>query len=145
GIKIKKGFIMNIFKNDDLGKLILRLMIGGLMLFHGVAKLQNGIGFIEEMVIGAGLPRELAYGVYIAEVLAPLLIILGIQVRLAALTVMAVMVGAVYFAHMKDLLELTKHGAWALEVQAFFFMGAMALFFMGSGKYAVAPKRKPKA
>ncbi|CAA6813055.1 MAG: Unknown protein, partial [uncultured Sulfurovum sp.] len=33
---------MNIFKNDDLGKLILRLMIGGLMLFHGVAKLQNG-------------------------------------------------------------------------------------------------------
>ncbi|CAA6806270.1 MAG: Unknown protein, partial [uncultured Sulfurovum sp.] len=39
---------MKFFNNDDLGKLILRLMIGGLMLFHGISKLQNGVGFIEE-------------------------------------------------------------------------------------------------
>jgi hypothetical protein len=31
--------VMKLFKNDDLGKLILRLVVGVLMLFHGVAKL----------------------------------------------------------------------------------------------------------
>lgn len=135
---------MKIFDNDDLGKLILRLMIGGLMLFHGVAKLQNGIGFIETTVTEAGLPVELAYGVYIAEVLAPILIILGIQVRLSALSIIAVMAGAIYFVHMDKLLTVTKHGAWGIEVPVFFLMGALALVFTGAGRY-VMPTKKANA
>lgn len=40
--------------NADIGKLILRLTIGGLMLFHGWAKVVNGIGGIKAMVAKAG-------------------------------------------------------------------------------------------
>lgn len=132
---------MKIFKNDDLGKLILRLMVGGLMLFHGVAKLQSGVGFIAGKLEAIKLPPELAYGVYATEILAPILIIIGIQVRLAALSIVGTMVGAIYLVHMSDIWTLTKHGAWGIELQMLFLMSALALFFMGSGKYAVSPKR----
>ena len=45
-------------ENADLGKLIIRLTLGGLMLFHGIAKLLNGIGFIEGELASHGLPRR---------------------------------------------------------------------------------------
>jgi putative oxidoreductase len=31
--------------NADLGKLIVRLTLGGLLLFHGIAKLFHGVGW----------------------------------------------------------------------------------------------------
>ncbi len=37
---------------DDLGKLLLRLAVGGLMLFHGLHKLFGGVGFISGMLVG---------------------------------------------------------------------------------------------
>ncbi len=46
--------------NADLGKLIVRLTLGGLLLFHGIAKLLNGIGFIEGQLASHGLPTILA-------------------------------------------------------------------------------------
>ncbi|CAA6825592.1 MAG: DoxX family protein [uncultured Sulfurovum sp.] len=132
---------MKIFYNDDLGKLILRLMIGGLMLFHGIAKLQHGLGFIEETLVAHKLPAVLAYGLYVAEIIAPILIILGIQVRLSALTVLVAMVGAIYLVHLKDVWTLTKHGAWGIEVQMFFLMGSLSLFFMGAGNYVARARQ----
>ena len=132
---------MKIFENDDLGKLILRLMVGGLMLFHGVAKLSNGVGFIEGMLVEAGLPAMIAYGIYIAEIVAPILIILGIQVRLASLTIVFAMASAIYLVHMNDLFTVTKHGAWSIEGPMLFLMAALSLLFMGAGKYVVGAKK----
>ena len=36
--------------NSDLGKLLLRISIGGLMIFHGVSKLLHGHDFIQGML-----------------------------------------------------------------------------------------------
>lgn len=33
-------------RSNDFGLLLLRITVGGLMLFHGVSKLINGVGFI---------------------------------------------------------------------------------------------------
>jgi len=132
---------MNALHNDDLGKLILRLMIGGLMLFHGISKLANGVDGIESMVVAAGLPAVITYGIYVAEVVAPILIILGIQVRLSALTIVIAMIGAIYLAHLEDVWKLTKHGAWAIELQMLFLLSSLSLMFMGSGKYVVTVKK----
>jgi putative oxidoreductase len=33
--------------SQSIGKLILRIMVGGLLLFHGADKVLHGIGFIE--------------------------------------------------------------------------------------------------
>ena len=46
-MKIDKNFL----RNNDLGLLLLRLTIGGLMLFHGIHKLVSGVGFISGMLV----------------------------------------------------------------------------------------------
>jgi len=129
-------------KNNDLGLLILRLTLGGLMLFHGVAKLINGISGIESMLSSKGLPSFFAYGVYVGEVLIPILLILGFRTRIAALIFAFNMLVAMFLAHAGDIFSLSKHGGWAVELIALFLFGAITLFFTGSGKYALSTTNK---
>src|SRR5690242_9178736 len=74
---------------EDAGKLLLRLAVGGLMLFHGVLKLRPGHGLasIKALVIAKALPGFIGYGVYLGEIIAPLLLIAGVATRAAAATV----------------------------------------------------------
>ncbi|MBF0586637.1 DoxX family protein [Prosthecochloris sp. N3] len=128
----------NVISSNDLGKLLLRLSVGGLMLFHGVHKLQHGVDFISNMLAEAGLPQVLSYGVFVGEVIAPLMIVLGILSRPAALVEAFVMLMAVYLVHMGELWQLTEHGGYALELQALYFFGSLAIVFLGSGRYSVS-------
>jgi putative oxidoreductase len=120
--------------SSDFGKLLLRLMVGGLMLFHGIAKINGGIDFIINKVTQEGFPEFLAYGVYIGEVVAPLLIILGLKTRFASFIVVLTMAFAIYLVHANDLFEITKTGAWAIELQMMYLLSALALMFLGAGK-----------
>jgi putative oxidoreductase len=131
----------NLLQNDALGKLVVRLTVGVLMLFHGVNKIMHpdSLGFIRSMLEGADLPAALAYGVYAGEVIAPLLIILGIYSRLGGLVVAVNMLFAIWLAHSADIFTLSEHGGWALELQGFYLFTALALVFLGSGRYAVKP------
>ncbi len=122
---------------DELGKLLLRLAIGGLMLFHGVAHLRHGIGGISLAVSKHGLPSAFAYAVFIGELLAPIAVILGIFTRPAAVLIAVDMVFAVWLAHMDDILRIGKTGGYSLELQALFFLGAMVIALLGPGRYAV--------
>ncbi|MGP4845400.1 DoxX family protein [Marinobacter sp. 1Y8] len=122
-------------ENADLGKLIVRLTLGGLLLFHGVSKLFNGIGFIESQLISHGLPAVLAYGVYVGEVIAPLMLILGYQTKIGALIVVVNMVVAIALVHANQLMSLAGNGGWALELQGFFLFIALAVVFLGPGRY----------
>ena len=72
---------------DDLGKLILRVTVAGLLIFHGISKLKAGIGWMAGPLGAAHLPFALGYGVYVAEVLAPVLLVLGIFTRPAAVII----------------------------------------------------------
>lgn len=122
---------------DDLGKLLLRLAVGGLMLFHGLHKLFDGIGSIKGMLAAQGLPEFIAYGVLVGEVVAPCLIILGILTRPAALVLAFTMVVAWLMVGMGDSLLLDKTGAWAIESLVYFFLAALAIAFCGAGRYSV--------
>ncbi|BES69011.1 DoxX family protein [Marinobacter nanhaiticus D15-8W] len=122
-------------ENADLGKLIIRLTLGGLLLFHGIAKLFHGVGFVESQLASHGLPTFLAYGVYIGELLAPLMIILGYQTRIGALIVVINMIVAIALVHTHELMSLSRSGGWALELQGFFLFIALALVFLGPGRY----------
>jgi putative oxidoreductase len=123
-------------RNDDLGKLLLRLCVGGLMMFHGISKLIHGHGFIVAKLKSAGLPVLLVAGVPIGEVIAPLLIVLGLFTRPAALIEALLMAMAVWLVHMGQLTAISNMGGYALELQAFYFFGALAVFFMGAGGYS---------
>ncbi|MBA2351454.1 MAG: DoxX family protein, partial [Burkholderiales bacterium] len=69
---------------DDIGKLVLRLTLGGLILLHGISKVKNGVEGIAGMLQAQGLPAALAYGVYVGEVIAALLVLAGFYARIGA-------------------------------------------------------------
>ena len=122
---------------NDLGKLILRLTLGVLILLHGIAKISGGTAGIEKMLQGNGLPGFLAPGVYVGEILAPILVILGFYARLGAAVIVVNMLFAVLLVHRADLFLLTKTGGWALELQAFFLFTAVAVALIGPGRYGI--------
>ncbi|MBO1112854.1 DoxX family protein [Bordetella petrii] len=124
-------------KSDDTGKLILRLSLGILVLMHGLAKLSGGVGGIAGMLSSHGLPGFLAYGAYIGEVVGPLLVILGLYSRLGALFIAINMIVAILLVHTAQLSGVTQQGGWALELQGMFLFSALAVAFMGAGRFAV--------
>jgi putative oxidoreductase len=128
--------------NIDLGLLLLRIAVGGLMLFHGVNKLVNGISGIEGMLTGMGVPGFLAYLVIVAEFLAAILIILGIWTRAAAFVMLGNMVVAILMAHSTHIFTLDPNtGGWAIELPMFYLLTSAALCLTGGGKYAVTRGR----
>ena len=124
--------------NSDLGKLILRLLVGLLLLFHGIDKLQHGYGFVEQMLVKAGFPGYFSHLVLVGELLAPFFMILGLYTRQAALIQAFVMLMAIFLVHTKELFSVSPHGGYALELQAFYFFGALAVFFLGAGCFNLA-------
>lgn len=128
-------------KNTDLALLILRLSVGILLLLHGISKIVYGGGFIEQLVLAQGLPAFLSYGVYIGEVLAPLLLIAGVATRAAAGVIIVNFVVAVLMVHTGDILSLGAEGGWKLELIGLYTFGALALLVAGGGKYALSHKQ----
>jgi putative oxidoreductase len=126
---------------NDLGKLILRVTLGVLILLHGIAKLTGGVDGIVGMVEKTGMPGALGYLVYVGEVVAPLLLILGLWTRLAALVVAINMVVAVALVHMGELFTLGKQGGWALELQGMFLFAAIGVALLGAGRFSVGGAR----
>ncbi|OOG25717.1 GntR family transcriptional regulator [Thioalkalivibrio denitrificans] len=122
---------------EDLGKLILRVTLGWLILMHGIHKLIHGVSGIEGMIEGIGLPGFLAYTVYIGEVLAPVLLILGFYARVGAALIAVTMVVAIALAHPHELFDLTRFGGWALELQGMFLFTAVALALTGPGRLSI--------
>lgn len=119
---------------QDTAKLLLRLTLGVLTLLHGIAKVTGGIDPILGMVAKAGLPSAIGYGVYVGEVLAPLLLIVGTWTRAAAIVIAINMIAAVALAHVAQLATLSPTGGWALELQGFYLAMALAIALLGAGR-----------
>jgi len=122
---------------DDLAKLILRLLVGVLLLFHGAHKVMTGIQPIMDMVTAHGLPGFLAYGVYIGEVVAPILVILGLFARVGGALIVINMIVAVLLAGMGRLLVIDQMGGYALEIEAFYLFGGLVIALQGAGAYGL--------
>lgn len=124
-------------RSDDTGKLVLRLALGILILLHGIAKVGGGVSGIGGMLASHGLPSVLAYGVYVGEIVAPVLLIVGLFTRPAAWIIAINMLVAIWLVHSKELGALGKNGGWALELQGMFLFAAVALGFMGGGRFGL--------
>jgi putative oxidoreductase len=120
--------------SDKTGKFILRVVLGVIVLLHGIGKLQGGVAPIAGMVTANGLPAWVAYGVYAGEVIGPLLLIAGFYARVGAALIAVNMLFALFLAHRGEVFALTAHGTWAIETQALMLFAAIALALMGPGK-----------
>lgn len=121
----------------DLGKLLLRIALGVLILFHGVAKLLHGLDVVAGAVAAAGLPAFVGYGVYLGELVAPILLLLGLWTRPAAAVVAINMLGAFALVHYTQLATLGVGGGWALELQGMYLLTALAIALLGAGRFSV--------
>ena len=127
--------------NENTGKLILRIVLGLLILLHGISKLRGGIGWLDGALENAGLPVFLKYGVYVGEVLAPLAVLAGWYSRIGAWLIAVNMLFALGLAHGAELFTINpESGGLALELQYMFFFTAIALALIGPGRYAVNQK-----
>jgi putative oxidoreductase len=129
---------MNRFHNDDLAKLIVRITCAGLLILHGSHSLTHGIQHIKDMVRNVGLPEFVAYGNLVGEVLAPILMIVGYRARIAALIVAFNMLASILIAHRDIAFARNDFGGWMIELNVFYMLTALAVFFSGAGRYSLS-------
>lgn len=138
-ILTEKHIIIKKMKKDhNVGLLILRLLIGLLMLLHGIGKLNGGLDFVQGMLVEKGMPGFIAYGALVGEILAPIAIIIGFRTRIAAAIYAFNCLVAIFMVHSAMLFSLSQTGGWAVELLGLYFFGAIVLFFTGAGDYAVS-------
>ena len=125
----------------DLGKLLLRAVLGALILLHGIAKLRTGVAGIAGSLAEAGVPGAVAYLVYVGEVVAPILLIIGLWTRPAALVVVVNMIVAILLSHSAQVFHLSRSGGWAVELQAMYLFTALAVALLGAGRFSVAGRK----
>lgn len=122
----------------DLGLLVLRLVLGGLFVAHGLDKLFGwfdglGRGGTEELLSGYGFtePKILTWVLAVSETAGGALLILGLFTPAAAAAILAVMANVI----------IVK-GDWArflggVELEMMYAGAAFALLFTGPGRVSL--------
>jgi putative oxidoreductase len=132
---------MNPAAQQDLARLLLRLVLGLCVLLHGIAKIRHGVGPIEQMLVAKGLPSVLAYGALVGEVLAPLMVLVGWHARIGGALIAINMLFALFLVHMGQLFALDgQSGGWAVELQMMFLVTAIAIALLGPGRFSLNQK-----
>jgi len=127
--------------SEQFGKLVLRLGLGGLILFHGVHKLLTGLDPVKAMLASHNLPDALAYGAYLGEIVAPVLIILGLFTRIGGALIALEVLALVLLGGAPQVLTISPGGAYGLEVEALYFISAVAVVLVGAGRISLGRGR----
>lgn len=133
---------------SHLGPTVLRLGLGTVFLAHAYAKLAvftlpGTVAFFE----ANGLPGWTAYPVLAVELLGGLCLVAGYQVRLAALALIPVMLGALIPHAANGWMFTSPGGGW--EYVAFLLVALVAQLLVGKGGAAasaestLAPSARP--
>lgn len=129
----------------DAGLLLLRFGVGTILLFHGIYKATHSVAWISGPLAKAGLPAWMSYGVYIGEIVAPALLILGLWTRMAALIIAFNMFMAIFLARRGDIGKINPMGgAWAIEIEVLLMVAALALALTGGGRFALGGGTKSR-
>jgi putative oxidoreductase len=121
--------------NPDLALLILRVVLGIIMIYHGWAKVTDLGGTIEGMT-GMGVPAPAVAAIFatVAEFVGGLLMLVGAFTDIAGLMFAIDMLGAITFVHAKNGFSVANGGIeWPLVLAA----AALAIALAGPGRYAV--------
>ena len=123
----------------DLGILLLRLATG-ILLFtaHGLGKLLSFDKRFHTFSDPIGVGHEISFMlVLVAEIVCPVLIILGLFTRFAAIPVIIMMAVAIFMVHF--------NGPWnKIELPLLFLIPAFVLLITGPGKYSFDYRLKNK-
>lgn len=114
--------------------LVLRVVLGGLFVYHGVDKFDGGIDMVERMFDSWGVPAPglTAPLTAIVEIVAGVALVVGALTRLAALLLAIVMVGALLYVK-TDLGIISTDPMPGAELDLALLAGLVALMATGPG------------
>ena len=119
---------------NDLAMALLRIGVSGMMLSHGIPKIERlfaeTIEFPDPLGVGATVSLILTL---IGEVVAPLLILIGYKTKLAAIPAFITMIVAAFIVHAEDSFG-TK------EKALLYALCFLVIFLAGPGKYSINKK-----
>lgn len=119
---------------QNLGLLVLRLLVGFGIALHGWGKISGDISAFAEGAVagrlGFPMPVLFAWAAALSEFLGGLSLIFGLFTRLGALMVLFVMATAFFLFHAAD--------PWEMKELAFVYGSTvLALIFTGGGRYSL--------
>lgn len=122
--------------DTDLAAFILRVTFGIMFLAHGLLKLlvfglEGTAGFFDSV----GIFGWLAYIVTPLEILAGIALILGFQTQLVSLSMIPILLGALYVHVGNGWVFSVPNGGW--EYPAFLIVIAVVVSMLGGGKYSI--------
>jgi putative oxidoreductase len=117
--------------SDNYLALLLRITIGGLMIYHGVVKITSFDDILPYFpsLLGLGSQIELILVIF-SEFLCGLLVLVGLLTRLAIIPIFITMFIAYFIAHSEDAFQ-TK------ELAFVFMILSIIVFVSGSGKISI--------
>lgn len=126
---------------DRLGPavpVVLRVVLGGLFVWHGLDKFDAGIDMVEGAFAGWGVPAAsiAAPAVSVLEVVGGIALIAGVATRLVALALAAVMVGAIAYVK-ADLGVISTAPMPGAELDLALLAGLVVLAVQGPGSLSV--------
>ncbi|AXP82642.1 DoxX [Mariniflexile rhizosphaerae] len=120
----------------DLGLLILRIGFAGMLLTHGIPKInllfESPIKFADPIGVGETTTLILAL---IGEVVAPILILIGFKTKLATIPSIITMFVAVFVIHASDPMDVK-------EKAILYLVAFLVIFLTGAGKYSIDGYKK---
>jgi putative oxidoreductase len=121
--------------NLDAALLILRVVLGVIMLYHGLPKLMDFGGTVAGFGgMGVPVPTLSAAFATIAEVVGGILMLVGVATDIAGLLFAIDMLGAITFVHAKNGFSNAEGGVeWPLALLAM----ALAIALAGPGRLAI--------
>jgi putative oxidoreductase len=134
--------------NEDLGKLVVRLTVGILIVFHGLALATGDMG-IPNNLVRWGFPAELKWIGFLIEFFGGLGMILGVYARLGGFLLGIFMIIALIMAHaglmgsQNHLFMVANNPAgnhwdhYFLETQMFYLLGGFSVALLGAGRYGL--------
>lgn len=136
-ISLKK-IIFNPWANkstSDLSLLVFRVLLSLSMInTHGIKKLLDFEGTIQHIPDPMGIGGEIsAIIAIVANIVAPVFIILGLGTRLATLPILSVTLMGFFIVHGND--------PWSVrDVPLMYSLTYLLILFMGAGKYSLDSK-----
>jgi putative oxidoreductase len=115
----------------DAATLVLRLILGGLMFYHGYLMVEHYYTYMPMMQDILGIGAKLSYNLLIfSQLFCGFLVAIGLFTRLAVLPIMFSMGVAFFIAHKHDSFQVK-------ELALLFLLITIPVFIMGSGAISV--------
>jgi len=118
--------------------LVLRIVIGGLFIWHGIDKFDVGISMIDEMFTMWGVPAPglTAPLTAVVEIVAGIMLVVGLGTRVAAMALSVVMIGALIYVK-QDLGIISGQPMPGAELDLARLAGLVAVIVLGPGRLSL--------